>query len=335
MRALLFALALVLAPLCARAQSAEAVAKFTPQEQILLPGLLADPAENARFAQEAKAGVDDAFMLRWRGRLADFSKGYLAKKHDINEKAPTLRQALEPSEWAILMATLKALGKSTSWGDQAKFKIFMGMVESADEGLKAGDPSGARKVAETAEPKLVEALKEFLASDNAKAGLAEQTRLAALEKAQAETAREQAEKAAQTPKTAERVFDATPKKKKVVTTPVDEPTPVIVPPVEEQKKEPPVVLSKPAKTETPSLVVKNEPPAPASSSIGADDDFAQLKKMKQDNQDKTGSRKWYAAGLGALLGGLIGFLVGGPIGALAGAALLGGAGFVGARHFFG
>ena len=187
------ALALVLAlPLLALAQSAGVEAlkgRFSPQEQILLSGLLASPQTAQEFARDG-AGDQAAFETKWRARLAQFSTDYMSRPHPLNEKAHSLKEAVEPAQWAMLMATMRALKNSSSWTDQAKLKIFLNMIENADDGLKAGDASDAHKVESTANPKLTEAMQEYLATPAAKKAVADQAR--ADQEAKERVAREQA-----------------------------------------------------------------------------------------------------------------------------------------------
>jgi hypothetical protein len=153
------AFSLLAAPAFAGAQA------LTPQEQILLAGPLADPAA----AREYAANPDPTL---WRARLVEFCKRYRASPPPLNEKASSLKGAMTPAQWAMLMATIRALKKSDSWADQAKLKIFIGMIEDADEGLKNGDPADARKVEKTANPPLFEAMDAFLATPAAQAAVA-------------------------------------------------------------------------------------------------------------------------------------------------------------------
>ena len=376
-------LALLAAALPARAQDPgveQLKGRFAPQEQILLSGLLADPRAAGEFAADGR-GDQAVFESKWRARLASYSQDYLAKNHPLNEKASSLKEAVEPGQWGMLMATLRALKKSDSWADQAKLKIFLGMIEDADDGLKAGDPRAARKVQGTAAPKLSEAMTEYLGSAAARqavadqkkrddAARAEQERLAQLSKddagraqlareeqarkeqaakdeaARAEQARqdqarrdqaaardqaakkqlENADRAAQNGGDLSRTFDG------AVT---GGPPPLSVTPADGTGGgaggSGGSAASRLGGPTVPTLTVKPGPPSP---SVGPDDDMAELRSMKKEAQDKTGWRKWAAAGAGAVLGGLLGFLLGGPIGAVIGAALGGGGAFLGAKHFW-
>lgn len=188
-------LALLLAlPVLALAQSAGLDAlkgRFTPPEQILLSGLLANPQAAQEFVKDG-AGDQAAFETKWRARLAQFSTDYMGRPHPLNEKAHSLKEAVEPAQWGMLMATMRALKASSSWTDQAKLKIFLNMIDDADEGLKAGDARDAHKVESTANPKLTDAMQQYLASPAAKKALADEARLE--QEARERAAREQADR---------------------------------------------------------------------------------------------------------------------------------------------
>jgi hypothetical protein len=381
MRRLALTLALLSAPLLALAQDPGLEAlkgRFDAKEQILLSGLLANPQVAGEFANDGKSDPQ-SFQIKWRAKLAAFSQDYLAKEHPVNEQAHSLKEAVEPAQWGMLMATLRALKKSDTWADQAKLKIFLGMIEDADDGLKVGDARAAHKVEKTANPKLAEALTEYLNSDAAKSAVAEQKRrddaarqelarkeqlskdqagrdqLAREEQARKEqatkdsVAKEQATKdqAAkdQAARTAKDQLDAAERAARLagqkppeqgagdIGKSFDGGTPggtggTVVDGSGSQGGSS-SSLMKPGKT--PTLTVKPGVPSP---SLGQDDDMAELASMRKEAQSKTGWRKWAAGGAGLVVGGLLGLLLGGPIGLVIGAAVLGGAAFFGAKHFW-
>lgn len=226
MRHLIAALTVLL---CVSAASADPntdalKAKFNDQQQILLSGVLADPAQASEFAKDAGSGAD--VKLKWLSRISSFSQDYLGRQHVFNDKAASVKDVGEPSEWAMLMTTLRKM-QNGGILQQAKMKVFIGMIDDANDGLKKGDASGAHKVVEMGRGNLKDALNEFLASGDGKAGLAEAERLRREEQArkaeeekqrQAELERQkQAElekqKQAQTPPPAQPGKPKTPPKK--------------------------------------------------------------------------------------------------------------------------
>lgn len=358
--------------------------RFAPQEQILLALVLADPATAAQFSRDAHQPADPTVMAAWRTRIALASQSYLATEHPTNEKAATVQGMVEPGEWAALMVSLKMLANG-GLGDQAKFKIFLAMIDDANDGLKEGDTASAHRVIKMARPKLTDAMKEWLATDAGKAALAaakekaDRDRQAELDRQkQAELDRQEAERK-KTPPATTQPSTTLPSTTQPSTQPSTQPVtrqPVVKKPdpkpttqtppkpgaaLDQAKKaagegsaeqtfdgagsakELPVVTIPPVTTEVPSPSTSGLLPStkgggvpnltvlPPSPSQG-DDDLAELRQMKKK---VSGGKKWYAAGGGALLGGLLGFLLGGPIGAIIGAAVAGGAGYFGGKYLWG
>lgn len=163
--------------------------KFAPQEQILLAVVLADPSAAAQFSQDAHRPADPTVMAAWRSRIALAARDYLATSHPTNEKATTVQGMVEPGEWAALMVSLKMLANG-GLGDQAKFKIFLAMIDDANDGLKEGDTASAHRVINMARPKLTDAMKEWLATDAGKTALAAAQEAAARAKQKAERERQ-------------------------------------------------------------------------------------------------------------------------------------------------
>jgi hypothetical protein len=153
-------------------------AKFSPQEQILLSGVLADPVQRDEFNKDVQAGATDAAKTKWLARISSFSQDYTAKPHTYNDKASEVRYMVEPAEWSMLMTTLHKL-KDGGAMDQAKMNIFISMIDDANKDLARGDPEAGHKVVDTGRKSLNDALKEYLASNDGKAGLAEAARLKA------------------------------------------------------------------------------------------------------------------------------------------------------------
>ncbi len=162
----------------ARAQDAavEALRKsFPTQEQILLAGVLADPANARAFAQDAHAGVTAAAQQKWRAQIAQFSRDYLDHPHVTNEKGRTVQEMGEPAEWAILMTSLKILADG-SLIDKAKFKIFLGRLDDANDDLKAGDNKSAIKFIAEARQILSKAARDYLDTPAGQSALADARR---------------------------------------------------------------------------------------------------------------------------------------------------------------
>lgn len=159
-------------------------AKFSPQEQILLSGVLADPAQKAEFDKDAQSGAADAAVkTKWLSRISTFSQDYLSKPHGYNDKAATVKDLGEPAEWSMLMTTLRKM-ETGGIMDQAKMKVFIGMIDDANDDLKRGDTESGHKVVDMGRKNLADALKDYLASPDGKAGTAEAARLKAQPPAQ-------------------------------------------------------------------------------------------------------------------------------------------------------
>ena len=392
MRALVAAAVLGLLA-CGRAAAQQGPAlqqSLTPQEQVLLSGVLADPAKAQAFAADARAGVTAQAQQRWRDEIAVFCRDYLARPHGINASGKTVRDMVEPAEWAVLMTSLRMLAQG-SLIDKAKFKIFLGRIDDANDDLKDGDASSARKLIAEARPMLAKAAQDYLATPlgaaalsdakrkeeqaaaaraaaDAKAKADAQARAQADAKAKADAdaaakAKAQAEQAAARARAQRQAQRSAPSRRAGAAAP---PAPAHsaldqARGVERAARgagtgagssaelngrydgsaphgDSSVVDARPGApaspagsgllpssgVSVPTLTV--EPPAPQQ------DDLAELHQM---SKKVSGKKKYFAAGGGALLGGLLGFLLGGPIGAVLGAAAGGAGGFFLGRWLFG
>ncbi len=175
-------LALLLAPAPGRAASpSDAFAReFAPQERILLSGVLADPAEAREFAQDA-AAPGQAALDKWRERVALFSQQYLQSPPPINEAGRSLEQMVVPAEWEMLMTALRMLSAG-GLAQEAKFRIFLAMIDRANRDLAANPPDSrmAHKVIAMGRSDLTESMRDYLAGPVGRSALAEALRLRAL-----------------------------------------------------------------------------------------------------------------------------------------------------------
>ncbi len=363
LRSIVFGLALLSSLALAGDPAVDAFkAKFAAQEQILLSGVLTDPAQLADFAKDAAGGGNQAAMTKWYGRISAFSSDYLSKQHGLNDKAPEVRYMVEPAEWNMLMDTLRKL-KTGGMLDQAKLKVFVGMIDDANDDLKRGDPEAGHKVVAMGRKNLSDALNEYLASPNGKAGTANAARDRQDEEARKKAAQQPAPVVTQPapvtavktpPKKTEEEKPAAPEitgddalakqardqaeaaRKELAKggngdhayengkTQTDGVTPVVVDGGNTAAQK---VGLAPAGSGKPNLVV-SEPPKPAAEG----DDMAELHKMKDGV--KGHKTLWATIGggvLGGILGGLIGFFLGGPIGLIIGAGLGAAGGAFGGR----
>jgi len=150
---------------------------FTQQEQILLAGVLADPQNAREFAKDASGPATQAVFDKWRQRIALFSREYLDAPHPVDESARSVKDMVAASEWQMLMTSLRMLSEG-GIADQAKFRIFLAMLDNANDDLKADPPDtrNAHKVINLGRSKVSESMKDYLSSPTGRAALAEALR---------------------------------------------------------------------------------------------------------------------------------------------------------------
>lgn len=345
MKTLLLAamLALPVAPLSASAASPaeDALASALElTERRFLGAVLANKekaalfAEDAALAQATPAKKAD-LVAKWRGEAALFSDTYSKTAHATREAGKTVKEMVEPAEWAYLMATIRLM--EPGWmKDQV-----ISMVEGANADLKKGDPDKAHSLIKMARGKAAEEISDYKKTANFSNGLADASR----RRREAEDARSQDEEAKRGAEEARRHKDelarkareqaeqAARSKNKAKTKPIEEASgdagkvfdnngapvkeePVVVVPSESNGGASGKIGLKPSTPSTPNLVVA--PPSP--DAAAADDDEAELSKMK----GKSGGLKGKILSIavpagGAILGGILGFVLGGPLGAVLGA----------------
>jgi len=335
-------------------------AKFSPQEQILLSGVLADPAQKAEFDKDAQSGAaDDDVKTKWLARISTFSQDYISKPHGYNDKAATVKDLGEPAEWSMLMTTLRKM-ETGGIMDQAKMKVFIGMIDDANDDLKRGDTESGHKVVDMGRKNLEDALKDYLASPDGKAGTTEAARLKAQPPAQQITtpvqpdptqtplkqpgavgtagvantnpsgAMDQAAKAKLEAEAAAKAGNSTTGSPTYEnsTTPTGQGAALVQGQVQDKFQSGLGPATGPG-AGAPNLTVKG-PPSPGG------DDMAELHQMKKE---VAGNKTLYATIGGAVLGAGIGIglalLLGGPLGVLMAVVLIGAIGGAYAGHALG
>lgn len=157
--------------------SAEDLKKsFEPGEQLIIAGLLKDPAQNQEFASDSAKPATPELLTKWRARMAAFAQDYLSRPHAINMKAETLPDMMERSEWGCLMALWRQDKDSSSLLERAQGYAISAAIDDAVEALKNQDPSPGVFLINTARPKFAEALQKYLSSPEAQKALAENSR---------------------------------------------------------------------------------------------------------------------------------------------------------------
>jgi len=140
--------------------------RFSIQEQIILAGVLTDPAQAEAFAQDSLALPSPELFDKWRVRMTLLAKDYLSKDHLLNDNAKTVSQMIEPAEWATLFISLKFLQNGSTL-DAAKALYFHNKIDRANEKLAEGDTSTAHDAVAEGRPRLVKSCQEYLSSPEA------------------------------------------------------------------------------------------------------------------------------------------------------------------------